>query len=212
MIDRTAAGMPVPAILARTAEAVYQQLIFRRHAGSEGGMRLEHINVNPRTDWRRGILLGRVHDTMRGDPIWRMLNHKRQWTMMRKNLCQVCRRSAVIPETGRISYVVTKTNFVASEVDRLTNAPPTCRDCISLSLEWCPQLQNSSTAYTVARTEPAGVLADLFRPGVLGPVREAKNVFVGWDEFARHPVALAKQMVVHLVDMQAADLPLAVTR
>ncbi|MFD8560591.1 hypothetical protein ACFV1N_25240 [Streptosporangium canum] len=67
---------------------------------------------------------------------------------------------------------------------------------------------NSPAAvYTVAAAESAGVLADLYDCGLNRTTvfTGKRNIFVGWDEFATLPYALATQMVVGLQDMAPVD-------
>lgn len=81
---------------------------------------------------------------------------------------QVCGQAATDPGTGRIPWIMTDTAFRELPEDPaggLTSAPPTCRACIPEALATCPQLGISSTVCTVARAQPAAVLADMFTPG-----------------------------------------------
>ncbi|GGS87783.1 hypothetical protein GCM10010156_52890 [Planobispora rosea] len=202
-----ATEIPVPYVLAYSGEAVTPHLIFAEDSAS-GGLRLSHRDPRPRSDWHRDILLARVRTHRRGQVMWRMLNRRRQQECMTKRRCQVCAEPAADPDTGRIWWVITETGFRASSASGgLTNAPPTCLTCIPESLQWCPQLRKSAAVYTVGGIESVGVLADLYEPGPdRMPVFTGEhNVFVGWDEFAVLPYALATQMVVRLLDMTPAE-------
>ncbi|GIH98073.1 hypothetical protein [Planobispora takensis] len=198
--------IPVPYVLAYSGEAVPQRLSFAEDPMS-GMLRLSHRAPRPRSDWTRGVLLARIRTHQRGEVMWRMLNRHRQWQCMIRHLCQVCAGPATDPATGRLWWVITETGFRATEsAGGLTNAPPTCPACIPASLRFCPQLRKSATVYTVGGVEFAGVLADLYEPGPGGQAVFAgeRNVFVGWEEFAILPYALATQMVVRLHGMEPA--------
>ncbi|GAA3145093.1 hypothetical protein GCM10010466_40240 [Planomonospora alba] len=199
----TPQDIPAPYVLAYSGEAVTPRLIFTPDPLS-GELRLSYHKPRPRSDWHRGVLLARTRTNRRGQVMWRMLNRHRQQECMAKGLCQVCAGPAADPATGRIWWVITETGWRGTnDSGGLTNAPPTCRACIPASLRWCPQLRKSAAVYTVGGYESAGVLADLYEPGPGGmPVFTGDhNRFVGWEEFALLPYALATQMVVHLNDM-----------
>ena len=123
---------------------------------------------------------------------------------MDKLLCQVCGGPTTDPETGRVWWVLVPTVF--EEVDAgtgRTNAPPTCRDCIKIALDECPMLQHNATIYTVAQVEPAGVMADMYKPRLdMTPVLTNHNVFIAWDAFSRHPRTLATSQIVQLHGME----------
>ncbi|WP_424533212.1 hypothetical protein ACOZ38_22840 [Sphaerisporangium viridialbum] len=202
-----AAALRVPYVIAWSDEAVQHPLLFADHRSS-GGVRLTYPDSR-RSDWVNGVLRARIRQNRRGEPMWRMLNVRRQWRCMERDLCQVCGEPGTDPETGRVWWVITETAFRATGKDGgLTNAPPTCRACIPESLAYCPQLRKSAAVYTAAYSEPAGVLADVFEPGVGGAARRTgHNVFVGFDEFALHPYVLATRMAVKLHDMRPGKDP-----
>jgi hypothetical protein len=206
MTADVATGLRVPYVIAHADEAVPQLLTFasRRRLG-------ECLAYdNPRQgDVVRGVLRARVLDTREGAPQWRMLNTVRQWSCMEHDLCQVCGEDATDPETGRISWITTATAFQdISEVSNsgYTSAPATCRACILDSLTMCPRLHVSSAVWTVARSEPAAVLADRFAPGPSGRAVHTgeHNVFIGLDELRLLRSALATQLVVRIEDMRPA--------
>ncbi|WP_143590999.1 hypothetical protein [Thermoactinospora rubra] len=203
----TSTAMTVPYVIAWSGEAVPHRLVFVPHRAS-GGLRLDYPDPLP-DDRVNDLLWARVKLNRRGEPMWRLLNSRRQRRCMERHLCQVCGRPAGDLETGRTWWVITETAFRAIGDDGgLTNAPPTCPRCIPESLRWCPQLRKSATVYTATRAEPAGVLAEVFEPslgGVALPV--GHNEFVGFDEFARHPFVLATQLVVQLSGMQPEPIP-----
>ncbi len=59
------------------------------------------------------------------------------------------------------------------------------------------------TVYTVAAVETAGVLTDLYRPGIFRePIPTAHNVFIPWDAYRYHPRALAVTEVMELQGME----------
>ncbi|MDP4506249.1 hypothetical protein [Nonomuraea turcica] len=64
-------------------------------------------------------------------------------------------------------------------------------------------LREDFAVYTVTSVRPSGVLADLYRPGVLRALEpNGHNIFVAWDDFQNHPFALAVAQVVELRGMK----------
>jgi hypothetical protein len=204
----------VPYTIAYANELVTDPIGFVPYAGR---LRLSYLPSRP-GDWatsragsRRGggILRARVRDLrdrpeQRGPERMRKLNTRRQWRCMDRLLCQVCGGPAADPGDGLIPWPVTKTVFDRTGPDSgLTNAPPTCWSCIPKALEECPMLRQDFTVYTVSNVRSAGVLADLYRPGMLRSLEPAgHNVFIAWDNYPRHPYALAAAQVVELRGMK----------
>ncbi|MEV4167778.1 hypothetical protein [Nonomuraea sp. NPDC049709] len=201
------APLRVPYVIAWSGEAIEHRLLFAKQHPF-GDIRLTYPDPRP-SDWIGGILRGRIRQNRRGQPLWRMLNVRRQWLAMLRGLCQVCGKTGRDPRTGRMWWVITETAFRAMSQDSgLTNAPPTCPACIPESLAYCPQLRKSSAVYTAASAEPVGVLADTFTPGPGGTIiHTGHNIYVGFDEFARHASCLALQMVVRLDGMRLEPVP-----
>ncbi|GAA4198838.1 hypothetical protein GCM10022252_49880 [Streptosporangium oxazolinicum] len=202
-------ALRVPYVIAHADEGAPQRLRFARRPF--GGLRLAYDNPR-RSDLVRGVLRARVLNNRQGAPQWRKLNTLRQWRCMERNLCQVCGLDATDPITGRIPWITTATAFRAiPDVSNsgYTSAPATCLACIPESLGMCPQLHVSSAVYTVARSEPAAVLADMFSPGPGGRAVHTgeHNVLVGLNEPALLRSALATQLIVRIEDMR----PLKVT-
>ncbi|MEV7966976.1 hypothetical protein AB0O34_13465 [Sphaerisporangium sp. NPDC088356] len=195
----------VPYVIAWSEEAVAHPLVFTEQGHTR---RLTYIDPRP-ADWVDGMLRARIGVDRGGEPMWRMLNVRRQWLCMEALLCQVCGTSGRDLETGRIWWVITKTGFRAtSQNGGLTNAPPTCPACIPESLASCPQLHKSWAVYTATSAEPAGVLAEVFEPDTNKVARRTgHNMFVRYDEPARHPFVLATQLVVTLTDMRPEQIP-----
>ncbi|MGC5012981.1 hypothetical protein ACLQ2R_19640 [Streptosporangium sp. DT93] len=199
-------ALRVPYVIAHADEAAPQPLWFTQRPLA--GPRLAYDDPR-RGDVVRGVLRARVLNNRRGAPQWRKLNTLRQWRCMERLLCQVCGGVATDPATGRIPWIMTATAFRTLPDDSaggLTSAPPTCSACIPEALATCPQLHISSTVCTVARAEPAAVLADMFVPGQGGravPTGEY-SVEVGLSEEALIPYALATQLIVRVYDLQTA--------
>ncbi|WP_433516859.1 DUF6879 family protein [Nonomuraea sp. CA-143628] len=96
--------------------------------GSTGGLKLSYDA--PRAgDWAYGVLRLRQNSKRSGRPDFNTVNTRRQWRCMAKRLCQVCTRSAVDPDTGWISWLLSSEGG-GHERDGFTNAPPTCKACI----------------------------------------------------------------------------------
>ncbi|GAA4192553.1 hypothetical protein GCM10022252_34120 [Streptosporangium oxazolinicum] len=206
MTGAASAPLRVPYVIAHAEEAVPQRLRFVRRP--LGRLRLAYDDPR-RGDMVDGVLRARVLTNRRGAPQWRMLNTLRQWRCMVRDLCQVCGQAATDPGTGRIPWIMTATAFrdIPDVPDSgYTSAPATCRACIPESLSMCPQLHVSSAVYTVARSEPAAVLADMFRPGSDGrPVHTGEhNVLVGLNEPHLLRRALATQLIVQVHDLRPA--------
>lgn len=204
----------VPYVIAYANELVEDPISFEWYAGKQ---RLAYLQprpsdwVQPPAPWRAGtsrILRARVRDlrdkpARRGSERMRKLNARRQWRCMDRLLCQVCGGPATDPESGRIPWLVTSTVFEATGEDSgRTNTPPCCWNCIPKAMEECA-FRDDFTLYTVASTTSAGVLADVYAPGVAGSGFLTKhNAFVswGWPEF--HPRALAVAQVIELHGMK----------
>jgi hypothetical protein len=123
---------------------------------------------------------------------------------MDKLLCQVCAEPARDPATGRIPWALPSTVFERTGPDSgRTNAPPTCWSCMPKALEECPMLREDFALYAVAERVSAGVLANLYQPGILTevPILSKHNVFVAWDAHRYHGCALAVAQVVELRGM-----------
>ncbi|WP_329084105.1 hypothetical protein [Streptosporangium sp. NBC_01469] len=194
----------VPYVIAHADEVAPQRLRFARRP--LGGLRLAYDDPR-RGDMACGVLRVRVLNNRQGPPQWRKLNTLRQWRCMEKLLCQVCGRAATDPGTGRIPWIMTDTAFRELPEDPaggLTSAPPTCRACIPEALATCPQLRISQVVCTVARAEPAAVLADMFTPGPglrATPTGE-HNVEISLGDEVLLPYALATQLIVQVHDLQ----------
>ncbi|TMR90370.1 hypothetical protein [Nonomuraea basaltis] len=205
----------IPYTIAFANELVMDPIGFVPYRGR---MKLSYLQPKA-GDWVTGpavpgrssveILRGRVRDLRdrpdkRGPERMRKLHPRRQWRCMDKLLCQICGEPATDPETGVIPWALTKTVFEqTSPSSGRTNAPPTCWNCIPKALEECPMLQEDFTLYTVAGRTSAGVLADMYRPGLVRAIEPtAHMVFVAWDDYTHHPFALALCQVVELHGMR----------
>ncbi|GAA1630821.1 hypothetical protein GCM10009733_029490 [Nonomuraea maheshkhaliensis] len=205
----------IPYTIAFSNELVADPIGFVPYAGR---LRLAYLPSRP-GDWVSlnaaelgsvgGVLRARTRD-LRDDPLkrgserMRKLNTRRQWRCMDRLLCQVCGDPATDPDSGLIPWLLTKTVFERTGLQGgRTNAPPTCWSCVPKALEECPMLHEDFSLYTVTAARSAGVLADLYRPGVFSAVTlTAHNVFVAWDDFQHHPFALAVAQVVELQGME----------
>ncbi len=201
----------IPYVIAFANELVTDPITFEPYAGRK---RLAYKHSKP-GDWFRfqsakswgpGILRARIRDlrdnpAKRGPERMKKLHVRRQWRCMDKLLCQVCAR----PATDLIPWLLTRTTFEATGPQSgRTNAPPTCWGCIPKALEECPMLLSSVSLCTVKEVRPAGVLADMYRPGLLRDVEPTGlNVFVAWDDYLHHPYALATSQVVELNGMRS---------
>ncbi|WP_214107275.1 hypothetical protein [Acrocarpospora catenulata] len=208
-MSESVGGLVVPYVIARSEEIVCDPLYF--YSDARWGVFLSYQRRRA-ADWLHGILRARVLDTSEGEPMWRQVNTLRQWRCMDEGLCQVCGREAAQPGQP-MPWILTETAFHALSwrADAGdTNAPPTCWDCIPVALEQCPRLGVSAEVVTVAWREPIAVLGDLYRPGpgvgwqLPSPVQ--RQVYVGLDEFARHPRVLANQLVVRLHGIERGAL------
>lgn len=197
----------IPYTIAYANELVDDPIAFEWYADE---LRLTYREPR-RGDWVHGILRARVRDLrdkpdLRGHERMKKLNTRRQWRCMDKLLCQVCGRPAKDPRTGRIPWALTSTVFERIGPDSgRTNAPPTCLGCIPKALKECPQLREDFTVYTVDSVTSAGVMADLYVPGVIGPVLSRHNVFIAWDAIGFHACTLATAQMVELHGMKPVE-------
>ncbi|GAA4198365.1 hypothetical protein GCM10022252_48670 [Streptosporangium oxazolinicum] len=203
----------IPYVIARAEEIAPQPLTFVRRP--LGGLRLAYADER-RGDRVNGVLRVRVLNNRRGAPQWRKLNTLRQWRCMVKLLCQVCGQAATDPAIGRTPWIMTDSAFRELPEDPtggLTSAPPTCWACIPEALATCPQLRISSTVCTVARAEPAAVLADMFTPGPgHGALHTGEhNVEISLKDEVSIRRALATQLIVQVHDLQPAPLEFPLT-
>ncbi|NRQ38270.1 hypothetical protein HII36_41535 [Nonomuraea sp. NN258] len=162
-------------------------------------MRLSYV-VPHRDDVRHGVLRLRQGQNRAGRPDFRTVNTLRQWRAMDKRLCQVCARSAVDRETGRIWWLLSNDGCGG---DGYTNAPPTCRACIPEAISQCSHLRRNAAVFTVGDCSPYGVRADLFVPYLPPLVPFERNAVVRFDDYDMHH-ALARELLVRLHDVQPA--------
>ncbi|MEV3983596.1 hypothetical protein [Nonomuraea sp. NPDC049758] len=164
-----------------------------------GGLRLSYA-VPQRGDFRNGALLLRQGQNRTGRPDFTTVNTLRQWRCMEKRLCQVCARSAVDRDTGRIWWLLSGDG---DEGDGYTNAPPTCRACIPEAISQCSHLRRNAAVFTVADCSPHGVRADVFVPYLPPLVPFERNAVVRFDEYDMHHV-VARELLMRLHDVQPA--------
>ncbi|WP_214109806.1 hypothetical protein [Acrocarpospora catenulata] len=209
--------IPVPYVIARSGELVNDPLLFAMDWSRRREVLYLTYASRRAADWVGGILRARVLDSGVGDPLWRQVNTVRQWRCMSELLCQVCGLPAAEPGEP-IPWILTETAFhgLAGVPDADggagngdagdTNQPPTCRRCIPSALAFCPRLGVSAEVVTAGSAEPVAVLGELFQPGEGAgwrwPVSVGHNVYIGLDEFARHPRVLATQLVMRLHDIR----------
>lgn len=202
-------GLRVPYLTAWSDESMTPALEFVFHPEA-GGLRLTYGDPIS-TDWRYGVLRARQGLTRGGRPQWKRVNTLRQWRCMEHRLCQVCGRSAIDPESGRIWWLVAEAP--ASRTQDYVNGPPTCRACIPEAIATCPRLGQAAALFTVGDCEPYAVLASVFRAGSAGRAELVeRNALVRLEEFRALPALLAQQLVVLLHDVQPVpigDVPLA---
>lgn len=196
----------IPFVIAYANELVQDPIGFELH---EGRLRLAY-RPSREDDWIGSVLRARVLDlrpqpAIRGPERMKTLNTLRQWQCMDNLWCQVCGGLAIDPGTGLVPWLLTRTVVEWTGLDSArTNAPPTCHACIDVARKECPMLQESATVYTVAAAAPAGVLADVYRPGPgREPIPAGHNLFIPWTAQEHHRGALATSQVVQLHGMRA---------
>ncbi|GAA3199418.1 hypothetical protein GCM10010486_81560 [Nonomuraea roseoviolacea subsp. carminata] len=165
-----------------------------------GGLRLSYA-VPHRDDFRNGVLLLRQSQNRTGRPDFKTVNTLRQWRCMDKRLCQVCARSAVDRETGRIWWLLS--SGYGGDGDGYTNAPPTCPACIPEAISRCSHLRRNAAVFTVGDCYPFGVRADVFVPYLPPLVPFERNAVVRFDDYDMHH-ALARELLMRLHDVQPA--------
>ncbi|MFI7706550.1 hypothetical protein [Nonomuraea sp. NPDC049480] len=202
-------------MIAYANELVTDPIEFEPYAGK---LRLTYkkpkvgdwIKAPSAKSWEPGILRARIrdlrdHPAKRGPERMKKLHVRRQWRCMDKLLCQVCAHPAADPVSGLMSWLLPATAFERTGPQSgRTNAPPTCWGCIPKAMEECPMLLSSVSLCTVKQVRPAGVLADMYRPGLLRTLEPTGlNVFVAWDDYQRHRYALATSQVIELHGMRS---------
>ncbi len=205
------AAIPVPYVIARSGELVEDRPVFAMD--QRRGREEPYLTYAPgkAADWVSGMLRVRVADTGVGEPLWRKVNTVRQWKCMNELLCQICGLPAAEPGQP-LAWVLTEASFQALSWVRDagdTNQPAVCREHLSVSLRLCPRLRAGAEVVMVEYAEPVAVLAAVFEPGPGADWRIPKlvghNVYVGLDEFARHPRVLATQLVMRLYGIRRGD-------
>jgi len=198
----------IPYITAWSDEAVPADLVFEGHPEA-AGMRLAYRDSTPQDqDHVFGVLWARQGLCRTGQPEWRLVNTLRQRRAMLHNLCQVCGRPATDPATGRVWWVLADNPSDTSSGDGYTNAPPTCQACIPEAIATCPRLRRGAAVYTVAGSEPYGVLADVYRLQSGGVcVRQTHGAEIPLDAFSALEPALATQLLVVLHDLARERAP-----
>ncbi|GAA2268554.1 hypothetical protein GCM10010149_06730 [Nonomuraea roseoviolacea subsp. roseoviolacea] len=187
-----------PYVIGWTGEAVAHRLVWRRGAQGE---KLAYADSRP-GDYAQGVLRLRQRGTRAGRPDFKTVNTRRQWRCMERALCQVCGRSAVDQESGRVWWLLSGSEGPG---EGYTNAPPTCPACIPEAIAGCPHLRRHAAVCTVGAWLPFAVRADVFVPYV-PPVRPvAINALVPFSD-ERSRLCVARELVVRLIDVQPASL------
>jgi hypothetical protein len=196
----------VPYITAWSDEVVPARLAFQWHPEA-GGLRLTYTDAVEQ-DRMFGVLWARQGISQQGRPEWKLVNTLRQRRAMLHHLCQVCGQPATDPATGRVWWLLADDPTDTSEGDGYTNAPPTCRQCIPEALASCPRLRRSAAVYTVADSEPYGVLAHTFLPvGREQLAMDRRSVTIPLDAFVALESAMATQMLVLLRGLRRQSTP-----
>ena len=194
-------GFRVPFVIGFTGEAEQRHRLV--WLASLGRPRLAYAPFPRRGDYNHGVLRARQGQGRTGRPDFRTVNTRRQWACMEKLWCQICARSAVDPDTGRIWWLLSATDN--EDVGGVyTNAPPTCPACIPEAITSCPHLRRNAAVFTVSACTPFGVRADVFEP-LLPPVMPVqRNVVLTFDDDAL-PHAVARELLVRLHDVRPAE-------
>ncbi|SET46954.1 hypothetical protein SAMN05421811_103137 [Nonomuraea wenchangensis] len=195
--------MPVPYVTAYDGEHVTYQLTLVADETATDGIRMSYADETA-TDRMFGVLWHRHGMTRTGRPMWRLVNTLRQRRCMLRSLCQVCGKTAVDGDTGRIWWLLPEAPGRCPDGGWYTNTPPTCAACVPVARNHCPQLRKWSRLCTVSEAEPYGVVAEVFTPisGTLASVDAATELPL--DAFRKLEMALAKQLVVSLDDLRPA--------
>ncbi|WP_431920460.1 hypothetical protein [Nonomuraea jabiensis] len=187
-------------------EDITYQLALVRSAEATDGVRLSYADPVD-TDWMFGALWHRHGMTRAGHPQWKLVNTPRQRRCMIRNLCQVCGKSAMDGDTGRIWWVMAEPPGKNVLGEEFTNTPPTCRACIRLACHLCPRLREWAQAVTVGAAEPYGVVADTFKPVGNRLVSVGTATEMPLDAYHDLEYALAKQLIVSLDDLRPEQIP-----
>ncbi|MFI6909858.1 hypothetical protein ACIBKY_51960 [Nonomuraea sp. NPDC050394] len=190
----------VPYITLYDGETIPYALGFAEHRGATAGYRLSY--GDPRQeDWLFGVLWHRQEVTRAGRPAWQCVNTLRQRRCMLRLLCQVCGRPARDRSTRRISWLLADPPGQVGGV-QFTHTPPTCRTCIPLALRLCPRLDASAKVCTVARSEPYGVVGEIYSPASDGVVVVKPSLEIPLDAYRDLEWTLASQLIVSLAGLE----------
>ncbi|NRQ35536.1 hypothetical protein HII36_27435 [Nonomuraea sp. NN258] len=151
-----------PYVIGWTGEAEQPAVLRWRPRSDADGQELAYTAPDP-GDYQLGVLLLRQGQRRTGRPDFKSVNTRRQWRCMTKLLCQVCAKSAMDSETGRVWWLLSGPGGPVG--DGYTNAPPTCPACIPEAIASCSFLRRHAAVFTVGSCRPYGVRADVFLPG-----------------------------------------------
>lgn len=191
-----------PYITPCSEETIDFNLVIAADSGATDGRRLSYPDPAD-DDWLMGVLWARQENHRRGDPLFHQVHIRRQRECMLGQLCQVCRKTAWDPATGRLWWVFPREVPAA---DMLLTKPPACVACVSKAVEACPLLRREAYVYTSGGYEPYGVLGDVF--SLDGEqVRIERGQDVPLDAFRTLEYTLARALTVHVRDMRREPLP-----
>jgi hypothetical protein len=199
--EAAATGFRVPFVIGYSGDAVPDPLAWRSRPG---GLRLTYA-LPRRDDYGRDVpgcevLRLRQNQKRIGRPDFTTVNTRRQWRCMTNRLCQVCAKSAVDKDTGRIWWLLASDGGESG--DGFTNAPPTCKACIPEAITYCSHLRRHAAIFTVGDCFPYGVRADVFVPYLPPVVPFESNVVLRFDDYDMHH-AVARELLMQLRDVHS---------
>ncbi|WP_329430640.1 hypothetical protein OG339_22340 [Streptosporangium sp. NBC_01495] len=169
----------------------------------DGMSRLTYRDALP-LEWMFGVLWARCGTAREGRIQWNLVHTLRQRRCMMQGLCRVCGKSAIDPDTGRISWILTSALAGDFRSPWPTAHPPTCKAHVAEALTACPKLRREPPVVcTVSDYTPVAVLVNLYGADDGGRVVEIRHqIPVNLNDRHLLKQALATQLIVRLEDLQ----------
>lgn len=186
-------GHPVPWVARWSGEVIQQPVQIGLLP--DGSTRAFYDDGNEDRD-AHGVLWFREGIGRTGEPQFGEVSIYRQRACMQKRLCQVCGQKI---QSKVIRWLLHPDQIIRTpRADAvLTMSPPTCDDCIDLSIGECPVMKNKRVVARVLEYEPWGVYGTVARFGEDGQGQTSGRSYI---DYSRTDVSMqqviAKQLIV----------------
>jgi len=204
------AGSIVPYITGREGEEADSllSLCFRR--GEDGQQRLSYIDEEPSDRDLRGVLWGRVSQSIGSDrlptgkPLWKLVHPSRQREAMLLLRCQICIGQA---RTGAGTLFLETAHPTGPSGPVKTAQPPVCIEHAQLAAERCQHLVREGHVALMATRSPLyGVIGTPYQYGSTGVEALPGNDTPIPYRDPRLRWFLASQLVRELREYEVVDL------